>query len=391
MNDADFYAGLESFGDFAQVTDLTLYVPAPDDWLVVIADIKGSTQAISEGRYKDVNLVGAACITAVLNVTKGHRLPYVFGGDGATVMVPPADLPAVKEALLKTQRLAESGFALSLRVGAVPVSDLRRDGSDVLVAKFRLSPGNYLAMFAGGGVARADALIKNGDGTEGYVFQYDSDAGNPDLEGLSCRWEPLKTQRGVMLSILVHALDTDRESAARVYERVLAELRRELGYDPQDNRPVVAENMRFRWPPRGLRSEAMATRGEQGYWRRRLFLTVQSLIQWYLEKFDKSAGGYDAPAYRQELRDNSDYRRFDDTLRLILDCPAADAETIERVLAGIRGEGSIAYGVHRADSALMTCLVFNLTESEHIHFIDGGDGGFAVAAKQLKRQLAETG
>ena len=37
---------------------------------------------------------------------------------------------------------------------------------------------------------------------------------------------------------------------------------------------------------------------------------------------------------------------------------------------------------------LMIRLVFNLEKPWHVHFIDGGDGGFAVAAKQLKAQLA---
>jgi Protein of unknown function (DUF3095) len=36
---------------------------------------------------------------------------------------------------------------------------------------------------------------------------------------------------------------------------------------------------------------------------------------------------------------------------------------------------------------MMTCLVFSLQESRHVHFIDGADGGFALAALQLKAQL----
>ena len=62
---------------------------------------------------------------------------------------------------------------------------------------------------------------------------------------------------------------------------------------------------------------------------------------------------------------------------------------MEAALGGLRSEGWIAYGLHEADSALMTCLVFNLTDSEHVHFIDGADGGFAMAARQLKQQLAD--
>jgi hypothetical protein len=35
----------------------------------------------------------------------------------------------------------------------------------------------------------------------------------------------------------------------------------------------------------------------------------------------------------------------------------------------------------------MTCYVQNLSDTAHIHFVDGGDGGYAMAAKQLKQQL----
>ena len=384
-----FYAELQSFDDFEAVSDLTRYTPAPDDWLVVIADIKGSTQAISEGRYKDVNMVGAACITAVLNVTRNHEIPYVFGGDGATLMVLPDTLPRVRDALLKTRNLAQSGFGLTLRVGAVPVSRVRRDHIDVLVAKYCLSPGNYLAMFAGGGVGLVDKLVKEDDGTQGYVLADDAGNEEPDLEGLSCRWEPLAAQRGVMLSMLIQALAEDRTEAATTYRRVIAGLTEALGYDPQQNRPVQADNMKFRWPPSGLKAEARATQGGGGYGWRLVTLYVESLFQCALNTFNWRAGAYDGKAYRGELRENSDYRRFDDTLRMVLDCSPDEVAAMEAALVGLRSEGLIAYGQHEADSALMTCLVFNLTDSEHVHFIDGADGGFAMAARQLKQQLAD--
>jgi hypothetical protein len=36
----------------------------------------------------------------------------------------------------------------------------------------------------------------------------------------------------------------------------------------------------------------------------------------------------------------------------------------------------------------MTCYVNDLNPGNHIHFIDGGDGGYAMAAKKLKAQQA---
>ena len=39
-----------------------------------------------------------------------------------------------------------------------------------------------------------------------------------------------------------------------------------------------------------------------------------------------------------------------------------------------------------ASQALMTCFVYGLDEGEHVHFVDGGGGGYALAAKQFKAQ-----
>jgi hypothetical protein len=118
-----FYAALAPFTEFAEVTEAARYTPAPEDWLVVLADIEGSTEAARAGRYKDVNLIGAACITAVLNVTSGLELPYAFGGDGATLLIPPGAKDAVAGALIRTRHVASSGFGLALRVGMVPVAE----------------------------------------------------------------------------------------------------------------------------------------------------------------------------------------------------------------------------------------------------------------------------
>ena len=49
---ASFYSDLPIFRDFRGVADGNNYHDVPDDWLVVVSDIKGSTKAIERGISK---------------------------------------------------------------------------------------------------------------------------------------------------------------------------------------------------------------------------------------------------------------------------------------------------------------------------------------------------
>ena len=331
--------------------------------------------------------MGAACITAVINALPECNIPYVFGGDGATLAVPSSAAAMVKRVLGTARKLSRDQFSLDLRAVIVPVGDVRDAGADVLVAKFHLSPGNSMAMFAGGGVQRVDGLIKAEEGNDRYRIPISESDEAPDLEGLSCRWEPLKSCRGTMISMLIYATGhTDIEKAS-TYREIIDSVADILNADPTQASPVSADNMIFKWPSQGIRNENKLFAGSRHRIRKWIWLYGTSFFQFILETFDLSAGGYNAPAYRAELRANSDFRRFDDMLRMILDCPGEMADAIEAYFMELHTQGKIAFGTHRSDHALMTCLVFSLTKGEHVHFVDGSDGGFAMAAVQLKAQI----
>jgi len=388
-----FYKDLPSFSDFGGFTDQSRYRPLPDGWQVILADIRGSTQAIVEGRYKDVNMMGAACISTVLNTLKNFDpvpdVPYVFGGDGATLAVPAYTVDKIRDALLRTRTLSEAQFGLEMRIGIVPVTDVRAKGKDVFVAKFRLSHGNHLALFTGGGIAMVDAMVKDEIAGAPYRAELSDETAPPDLEGLSCRWSPIKARRGNVVSVLVQSSDTDNDARASIYKNALAHMTEALKQDLNELSPATDRNLKFYWPPKKLWTEAKATAGYGIFAlpKRLAVVLYQSAVQWVLHRTGGKAGGYDAPAYKTELIANTDFRRFDDTLRLVIDCSDEQLKDLEHCLATLRRTGGISYGLHSADTALMTCLLFSLEKSEHVHFIDGGDGGFAIAAKQLKAQL----
>jgi len=48
------------------------------------------------------------------------------------------------------------------------------------------------------------------------------------------------------------------------------------------------------------------------------------------------------------------------------------------------------YGIHASPAAIITCIIFNYG-TDHVHFLDGSDGGYTMAAKEMKRQLKALG
>jgi hypothetical protein len=105
-----------------------------------------------------------------------------------------------------------------------------------------------------------------------------------------------------------------------------------------------------------------------------------------LVKKHSALAGFDGARYPDQVVLNSDYRKFDDTLRMVLDVTAEELARIEGLLEAHAGRGELVFGVHTADAALMTCIVRKY-EGEHIHFVDGANGGYALAAKRMKESL----
>lgn len=380
----DFYSDLPAFVDFREVADLDHYQELPDDWTLIVSDVVGSTKAIERGEYKKVNMVGAAFLTAVINVSKGVSLPFVFGGDGGLVAVPPSLLNRACNEARKLQAVSSKLFGLSLRMAAIPVSALRASGADILVGKYNLSEGNNLAMFAGNGPAIADEWLKSDDQSKGYALQPTEDDDYPDLEGLSCRWEPLKARNGIMLTTILLPYDADASVEIHAVTDTIAEI---LGGDISDFAPAHDATLRYRFPPSGLPLEIAAGTRRTKNFRRIFWVYLTALLQYICERFGILIGDYNGASYRRELKSNTDYRKYDGALRMVLDVSPEQAEKIEGFLDQEFLAGKLIYGTWKADQAMMTCLLFRLSESKHVHFIDGADGGYAMAASDLKRRL----
>lgn len=383
-----FYATLGEVTDFASVMQPGAYSTVPSSYWIALTDVRGSTKAIEAGRYKDVNAVGVASIIALINALRDVELAYVFGGDGATILVPGSRRQAAERALRGARWLAREAFALELRVGLVPLSELMDAGGVAKVAKFRASEHTRLAMFSGAAFSLAERWLKDPEQGARYEVSADGER-EANFEGFECRWRPIDSQRGTMVSLLVAARDEQEAARASTYARVLRELERRM--DPERCRPVHKEHLHMLGPFADYSVEARIRAGEPdrpsvAAAKKEARLRTQTAR--VLRLLGKEAGGFNPHRYMQELEQNTDFRKFDELLRMVVDLSASECSSIRAYLESERQGGAIAYGLHQAPAALMTCLVRSYS-GDHVHFIDGAEGGYALAAKELKRQLAE--
>ncbi len=375
-----FYEGLPVFTEPGGITDIDNYRPVPDDWCVVSTDIVRSTEAVAAGRYKVVNTAGASVISAVANHLKHREFPFVFGGDGAALALPGDYAGDIRDVLARVCAWTRELLDLELRAAVMPVSAVRAAGHNLLVARFRVAEDVSYAMFAGGGLAFAEAVMKSGQG----LIEPAPAGARPDLTGLSCRWQPMPAQRGTIMSVLaVPAGDAEQYRFMRLSSEILAL----AGADSDASHPLPIDGPRFRWPPAGLSIELAAQAPDGGRLWRALHILGEHLIGWWCDKTGRPAGSFSAEQYRRDLTRNSDFRKFDDGLKLTLDVDTQLADRIEAALHDAEQKGICVYGLHRQSEALVTCIVPSPTQRDHIHFVDGAGGGYVAAAKQLKAKL----
>jgi hypothetical protein len=375
-----FYAGIPVFRGFGSLMDPALYSPLPDDWVIGVADIVESTRAIAAQRYKAVNMAGAAVIAAVTNVLEEREFPFVFGGDGASFAVAAEDVRLARDALAATATWVRDDLDLIMRVALVPVSAVRAQGLDVRVARFGPSPHVAYAMFSGGGIGWAETAMKRGE----FAIAPAPPGTQPDLSGLSCRFEEIPSVRGLMLSVLiVPAKGADPAAFRNTIEDIIALVER----SPDAGRPVPSGGPALRWPPIGLDYEVRARRG-CSLMAKRVAVLTRTLVAYVIMRFGISIGGFVPADYVEQLVANSDFRKYDDGLRMILDCTPDLEQAITRRLAAAAAANIVRYGLHRQDAAMMTCFTPAASRSDHVHFIDGARGGYASAATALKATLA---
>lgn len=387
VNSANFYKYLKaSTASLSQILRKEGFVDVPDDWFVVIADVKNSTAAVNAGNHNDVNLVAASSLVVALNIAKdaGVEIPFFFTGDGGTVFVPPVILKDVMEGLNIHNTNSIKNFNLQLHSGSLLVKNIKEAGHSLKIAKVRFGKSMSKAVVIGNGLQYAEQIIK------GPVRNVEAspDDLNVNLEGLECRWDRIKPPSGEN-EVVCYLIETIRpELQTEVYADVLQRMDEIYGALEKRN-PISFERLKLLLSVNKIKQEMMARFGR---WRRSYLVGtfLETFIGHLYFKFNWKINSLRGQEYLKQVVSNADILTIDGRINTIISATRDKHESFIQYLAQMEEKGRLVFGHFTSKESVMTCYIQNRNEN-HIHFVDGADGGYTEAAKVLKskrRQLA---
>lgn len=381
LENDDFYSNLKSVSSFSDISDPSKFADVPENWYIILTDVKGSTKAIETGRYKDVNMVAASSVAAVINLTSNFQIPFVYGGDGTTCLIPSHLLEKAKIALFHTQQISKNEFGLDIRVAFIPIKDLVKDGYKLKIAKLKISEHYSQAILEGDGVDRAEFLLKDEANTQYDLMPKSDTQSDADYAGLECRWQDIPSPKEETIALIVKVLKNDN----KVFTKVLQAIEDCYGKDV-DYKPLDVQSLHLTIGLGGLNLENKIQTYSQ-IWiskvKNLFWIWVINLFGRLQEIFVKDS----MITFKKNMVSiTSDYKKYDGSLKMIISGSGAQRLQLMEILEEMHLKKELVYGIHATNRALITCLVSPKINQE-VHFIDAADGGYALAAKSLKLQI----
>ncbi|MGY5353714.1 DUF3095 family protein [Wenyingzhuangia sp. IMCC45467] len=359
--------------------DKNLFSKVPEDWHVINIDIENSTLAVQNGNHHDVNLSATGSIIVVLNelekIDKKIRVPYFFGGDGSTFIVPNALLNKLLTVLNNYRIHIKNNTNLILRVGSVCVKDIYNQEKAIYIAKHKLTPKLTIPIVLGTGLNYAETLIKK-TFTETNSNQKIAPV---DLEGMECRWQevaaPDNDQK--IICLLVHCSIESLQN--ELYAAVLNKIKILFG-EFENRKPITQSNLRLDTSIRKIKNEMKIKLAQ--------FSKLYLFVNWlgtivFKIYFSFSKKGQ---KYYQQITQLSHTLMIDGTINTVFSGTDKQIKELVLFLNNLEKEEKLIYGIHTTKASILSCYVKDRTDN-HNHFVDATEGGYTAAAKMFKSKL----
>jgi hypothetical protein len=382
MSDKNFYKDLPSLKlAMQEVLHDQNFHQVPSNWFIIIADVKNSTAAVNAGKHNDVNLVAAGSLIVALNIAKDHNveIPFFFGGDGGTLLVPGEILAEVLAGLKVHNENSRNNFGLEMHIGSIEVRVANDANHSLKLAKVQYGSGFSKAVIVGDGLRIAEQLIKETPATEKM-----EPAGTAlNLDGLECRWDRVKppSEENEIVCYLIESIDPAQQ--ATIYRTVLVKIEEIYGNIEARN-PLSPQRLKLLVSFDKIRKEVKA---KYGKWKVNAF--TRTLLTTFIGrlyfKYNWKVNQLRGREYIDQLIKNADTLTIDGRINTIITGKMDKRLLLSNYLSAEEAAGRLIFGHHISKESVMTCYIQNRND-KHIHFVDGADGGYTEAAKEFKRK-----
>ncbi len=381
QSSAHFYSDLPAYDVpvNALFSDLSRFSPVPDDWFMVVTDVKNSTGAIKRGLHQEVNLIATGGIITALNLARKHKLtiPFFFGGDGASLLVPPEMIVELMKALAEHRQNTNRNFGLVLRVGHFPVANANGGRVPLMISKVVRSREYHTPVIIGDALHLAEKQLKLADVQDDFISP--EQEGVLDLSGMECRWDAVAPPKPgyEVLCLLVVACDQEQQPV--VYQKVLDKVDEIYGMLPQRN-PISVQKLQLKASFDRIRTETIVKLGRvvPGPLLRNWLTTL--LGHWYIN-YNKTGR-----RYARQLVELSDTLVLDGKINTVISGTADQRNRLLAFLREMESNQEITYGWYASNESIVSCYVRE-RQDQHIHFVDGAQGGYTRAAGMLKSKI----
>ncbi|WP_034920019.1 DUF3095 family protein [Gillisia sp. CAL575] len=377
----NFYSSLDlqtsSISDL--VANKSLFSKVPEDWYAVAADIKNSTEAVRNGNHDQVNLVATGSVIAILNLaySKNMTIPFFFGGDGATMLIPSELLDSTMAALSQHRINTLENFGLELKVGSLSIKEIYEKGVSLEISKVKVSDILTIPIVLGEGLQYAENHIK-----ANFTNSNNASTKTPyllNLEGMECKWDkisPPETNQEVVSLIVIACKDVD---PSEVFSKVLQNI--DTIYGTLNNRkPISVKRLKLKASLKKLNDEMRTKLGKYNG----LYLLKNWITTIFGKYYLKNTGA--GKTYLQKLVELTDTLTIDGRINTVITGTPQQRKSLTSYLNHLEEKGKIKYGLHVSEQSVMSCYVRDMKKDDHIHFVDGAGGGYTKAANQLKNK-----
>ncbi len=358
-----------------------LFTKVPEDWFIIITDIKNSSIVIERGLHNEVNLAATGSIVAVLNYIKTNKLPevpYFYGGDGVTFLIPGNVHQSILGVLNTHQRHIKQSFNLDLRVGEIQVKDIFKANQKLVIGKIKLNKYLTIPIVLGNGLKYAEHVIKK----EYYLHEDNkSNLHVVNLEGMECRWNEIEPPKSIQKVICLLINCSNDQIQSDVYQQIISEIEIIFG-DLNKRKPISVEKLKLDATIPKIRKEMYARIGKYnfGYMIKNWLIT--NIGRFYFKYFKEGK------EYVYKVSQLSDTIMIDGTINTVITGEQYQIDKLVSFLDTLESKNTITYGIHTTHGCVMSCYVEN-RKNKHIHFVDGTEGGYTSAARVFKSKHKE--